>query len=190
MDEGSDRSTRPGPATGPAPDLTADLTPGLPAGLTPELLEKMREVGLKLDRAGVLWHQGVEVSHARLRQALLRWMDVLPPGADGTPGRDVMRLDAQRFAYLEVEDAHLRARSARWEGDHCRVLWDDDQELELDYASLRQAPDHALYATARGRLRGRIAGPAYHAVAERIRAEGDGFVLAAAGATWPIAEAA
>ena len=123
MDEGSDRSTRPGAAIGPAPDLTS----GLPAGLTPELLEKMREVGLKLDRTGALWHQGVEVAHARLRQALLRWMDVLPPGPDGTPGRDVMRLDEKRFAYLEVEDAHLRARSAHWEGDHCRVLWDDDQ---------------------------------------------------------------
>jgi hypothetical protein len=68
-------------------------------------------------------------------------------------------------------------------------LWDDDRETELDYASLRQAEDHALY-TQIGRLRGRIAGPAYHAVAERVVEDRGGFLLAAAGARWPIANAA
>jgi hypothetical protein len=160
--------------------------------LPPELLEKMRAIGLRLDRTGTFWHQGAAVTHPRLRQALLRWLDV----ADD--GRDIVRLDDKRYAYVEIEDAHLRARSARWDGDRCFVLWDDDQEAELDYASLRQAPDHALYAAARGRLRGRIAGPAYHAVAERIvevapaaaAAEAAAFCLEAAGRRWPIAGAA
>jgi hypothetical protein len=119
------------------------------------------------------------VSHARLRQALLRWLDVRDDG------RDIVRLDDKRYAYVEIEDAHLRARSARWAGDRCFVLWDDDRELELEYATLRQAPDHALYA-AIGRLRGRIASPAYQAIAERIAPAGAGFALAAAGRTWPI----
>jgi hypothetical protein len=105
-------------------------------------------------------------------------------------GRDIVRLDERRYAYVEVEDAHLRARSARWHGDRCFVLWDDDREEELDYASLRQTLDHALYTRARGRLRGRIAGPAYHAVAERVVEDGGGFVLDAAGARWPIVDAA
>ena len=152
--------------------------------LTPEQIEKMRAIGLRLDRSGAFWHQGTEVTHARLRQALLRWLDVLPDG------RNVVRLDATRYAYVDVEDAHLRARSARWDGDRCHVLWDDDSETELDYASLRQAPDHALYAIARAPLRGRIAGPAYHAVAERIVETPDGFALDAAGRRWPIADAA
>ncbi|MGE5186454.1 MAG: hypothetical protein ACM31C_30570 [Acidobacteriota bacterium] len=153
--------------------------------LTPELLERMRAIGLKLDRAGTFWHQGTPVTHARLRQALLRWLDVRDDG------RDIVRLDARRYAYVEVEDAHLRARSAWWDGDRCLVLWDDDEERELDYASLRQAPDHAFYATVRGRLRGRIAGPAYHAIAERVvELPGGGFALDAAGARWPIANAA
>jgi hypothetical protein len=60
--------------------------------LTPELIEKMREVGLKLDRAGVLWHQGTAVSHPRLRQALLRWLDVRDDG------RNIIRLDEKRYA--------------------------------------------------------------------------------------------
>ncbi|MBS1119482.1 MAG: hypothetical protein H6Q90_1710 [Deltaproteobacteria bacterium] len=153
---------------------------------TPEQLERMRTIGLRLDRAGTFWHEGASVSHPRLRQALLRWLDVRDDG------RDIVRLDDKRHAYVDVEDAHLRARSAHWEGERCLVLWDDDQEAELDYASLRQAADHAFYATVRGRLRGRIAGPAYHAVAERVvdvNADGSQFALAAAGRQWPIAEA-
>jgi hypothetical protein len=151
--------------------------------LTPEQIEKFRTIGLRLDRSGTFWHEGSPITHARLRQALLRWLDVLDDG------RDIVRLDATRYAYVDVEDAHLRARSARWTGDHCVVVWDDDRETELDYASLRQAPDHALYANV-GRLRGRIAGPAYHAVAEHIVERRGGFALAAAGAEWPIADAA
>jgi len=151
--------------------------------LTPELLERMRAIGLKLDRAGTFWHEGTTVSHPRLRLALLRWLDV------SDDGRDIVRLDDKRYAYVDVEDAHLRALSARWNGDRCLVLWDDGQEEELDYASLRQAPDHAFYARARQKLRGRIAGPAHHAIAERAVEDGDGFALAAAGRRWPIANA-
>ncbi|HEU4728421.1 MAG TPA: hypothetical protein VFT22_11040, partial [Kofleriaceae bacterium] len=148
---------------------------------------------LRLDRSGTLWHEGVAVTHPRLRQALLRWLDVRDDG------RDIVRLDARRYAYVEIEDAHLRARSAHWTGDRCHVLWDDDREAELDYGSLRQAPDHALYAQVHGRLRGRIAGPAYHAIVERIvelpgpggSNDGgeSGFALEAAGRRWPIVDA-
>jgi hypothetical protein len=175
--------------------------------LTPEQIERMRAIGLTLDRAGTFWHDGSAVTHPRLRQALLRWLDVLDDG------RDVVRLDDKRYAYVDVADAHLRARSARWESapgaadeggrgggggdrvgagspinDRCLVLWDDDVEEELAYATLRIAADQAFYAGARGgRLRGRIAGPAHHAVAERIVEEPDGsFALAAAGRRWPI----
>jgi hypothetical protein len=152
--------------------------------LTPEMIEKMRAVGLRLDRTGTFTHEGAAVTHPRLRQALLRWLDVRDED-----GRDIIRLDDKRYAYVEIEDAHLRAKSARWDGDRCLVLWDDDEERELDYASLRQAEDHAFYARV-GKLRGRIAGTAYHALAERVVERGDGFELAAAGARWPIADAA
>ena len=152
---------------------------------TPEQIEKMRAIGLRLDRAGTFWHEDAAVSHPRLRQALLRWLDVR-----AEDGRDIVKLDDKRYAYVDVEDAHLRALSARWDGDRCIVLWDDDQDEELAYATLRQAEDHALYVTARGSLRGRIAGPAYHAIAERIAEAGGAYVLEAAGQRWPIANAA
>ena len=151
--------------------------------LTNEQIERMRAIGLELDRAGTFFHEGTPVTHPRLRQALLRWLDVRDDG------RNIVRLDERRYAYVDVEDAHLRARSARWDGDRCFVLWDDDQEHELDYASLRQSEDHAFYAKV-GKLTGRIAGPAYHAVAERVVERDGGFVLAAAGTQWPIANAA
>lgn len=147
--------------------------------LTDEQIEKMRAIGLRLDRAGTFWQEGAAVTHARLRTALLRWLDVRDDG------RDIIRLDALRYAYVDIEDAHLRARSARWDGDRVRILWDDDEERELDYATLRQADDHALYAKV-GKLRGRIAGPAYHALAERIVETPTGFALEAAGGPWTI----
>ena len=159
-----------------------------PPELTEEMIERMRAIGLRLDRAGTFWQEGSPVTHARLRQALLRWLDVR---ADG---RTIIRLgtkpDDPRYAYVDIEDAHLRARSARWDSDRCLILWDDDQEAELDYAALRQAPDHALYTQVR-HLRGRIAGPAYHAVAERIvELPSGGFALDAVGQSWTITDAA
>lgn len=152
--------------------------------MTEAMIESMRAIGLRLDRSGTFWHQGTAVTHPRLRQALLRWLDVREDG------RDIVRLDDRRYAYVDVDDAHLRARSARWDGERCLVRWDDDNESELDYGSLHQAADHALYAHVRDRLRGRIAGPAYHAVAERIIEAPGGFALEAAGRRWPIANAA
>ena len=56
-------------------------TPPLPH-LPPEVLERLRQIGLRIDAAGRLWHQGDEVTHAGLRRALLRWLDVR---ADGQP---------------------------------------------------------------------------------------------------------
>lgn len=152
--------------------------------LTPEALEKLRQIGLRLDRSGVFWHGGAKVEHPRLHLALLRWLDVVE-------GRDVVRLDENRFAYVDVEDAHLRALSARWDGDRCKVTWDDDCERELEYGSITQAPDNALYVKV-GKLRGRIGSPAYqtiveHVTEQRLAPDGaDGFALEAKGSIWPI----
>ena len=35
--------------------------------LTPEQIEKMRAIGLRLDRAGTFWHEGTAVTHPRQR---------------------------------------------------------------------------------------------------------------------------
>ena len=148
---------------------------------TPAQLEQMRQIGLRLDGAGTFWQADAPVTHARLRTALLTWLDVLPDG------RDVVRLDAQRFAYVDVapDAPHLRAVAARWDGDACYVTWDDGAEAELDYATLTVAPDDALRVMIR-KLRGRIGGAAYQTVTERVEAGGDGYVLRARGQVWPL----
>jgi hypothetical protein len=152
-------------------------TAGAPPGLTPEMIEKFRTIGLRLDRAGQLWHQGVAITHARLRQALLRWLDVRDDG------RDIVRLDDQRYAYVEVDDAHLRALSARWDGDRVRLVLDDGSDEELAYETLAIGPGDALYCRVRGgRLRARLTTPAYAVIAERIEEVPGGFALRAAGA--------
>src|SRR5262249_2940905 len=38
--------------------VMSDTTPARPSGLTEEMIEKMRAIGLRLDRSGTFWHQG------------------------------------------------------------------------------------------------------------------------------------
>lgn len=152
-----------------------------PPELTPELLEKFRQTGIRLDRQGRFWHEGAEVSHEGLRKALLRWIDRLDDG------RPILRLDEERYAYLEVEDTPLLVLSARWQGDGAVVTLNDGTEEELAYDSLRTGEDDALYCRVRaGRLEARITTPAYYAIAERIEETADGFALRAAGSTFVI----
>ncbi len=166
-----------------APDVTAAATPDPtqdPAAWAAQL-SAMRDIGLVLDHHGQFYHRGVLVTHPRLHHALLTWLDI-----DDT-GRDVIRLDAARFAYVQIDDTHLRARSAHWRDDRCFVLWDDDSEDELDYSSLQLRSDNAIEVRVRGKLRGRIGSPAYYQVADRIVEVGDWFAFEAAGRRWPIA---
>lgn len=152
--------------------------------LTAEEIERFRQVGLRLDRVGRLWHQGEAVTHPRLRQAILSWLDVRDDG------RDIVRLDDTRYAYIDVEDAHLRAISARWIDDRVWLVLDDEREEELAYDTLTTGADLALYCRVRGgRLRARITTAAYHVIARAIEETADGFALRAAGGLHPIADA-
>jgi hypothetical protein len=154
-------------------------------GLAPEMIERFREVGLRLDRSGRLWHQGEEITHPRLKATLLRWLD-----RREDDGRPIIRLDEHRYAYIEIEDAELLAVSARWEGERAILALSDEREEELAYASLRVGEDNALYCEVRGgRLEARLTTAAYFTVAERIEEGADGgFELVAAGSRFPIRE--
>ncbi|MEM9489416.1 MAG: hypothetical protein AAGC55_09740 [Myxococcota bacterium] len=168
---------------------------GAPSALTPELIERLRQTGIRLDRRGRFWHAGREVTHPGLHRALLTWLDRLDDG------RPVLRLDARRYAYVEVEDAHLLVLSLRLDGDRAFVVLNDGSEDELDYSSLRVAGDHALYCAVRdGRLEARLTTPAYNALAARIAladssddhvapadSGAETFVLDAQGGPYPIA---
>lgn len=166
--------------------------------ITAEMIERFRQTGIRLDREGRLWHEGAEITHPGLRQAILRWLD------RRDDGRPILRLDERRYAYIDVEDAELLALSARWEHDRVWLTLNDGSEEELDYASLTIGDQDALYCAVRGgRLRARLTTAAYYTLAEGIQPAtassagtpaGDGsrdqsegsFVLAALGAVFPI----
>lgn len=143
---------------------------------TPEMIERLRQTGIRLDREGRFWHEGAVVTHAGFRRALLRWLDRLEDG------RPILRLDEKRYAYVDVDDADLLVVSARWDGDRALIGLNDESEEELDYSSLTVSACNALYCRARsGRLTARVTTPAYYVLAERIEESGDGFALRAVG---------
>jgi hypothetical protein len=158
----------------------------LSAELPEEMIERFRRTGIRLDREGRLWHEGAEITHPGLRRALLRWLD------RREDGRAILRLDEQRYAYIDVEDADLLALSAHWNDNRAWLRLNDDSEEELDYTSLQHDTNHALYCRVRGgRLTARITTPAYYTLAERIHAtdtDESSFALDANGLAFPIRE--
>jgi hypothetical protein len=149
--------------------------------LKAEALERFRQSGIRLDREGRFWHEGAEVAHAGLRRAFLRWMDRLDDG------RPVLRLDEDRYVYLEVDDAPLLVTAARWQGDRAFITTNDGVEQELACESLRTGDDNAMYCSVRdGRLEARITTPAFYVLAEHIEESADGFGLRARGRLFDI----
>ena len=144
-------------------------------------LERLRRSGLRLDREGRFWHEGREVTHAGLRAAFWRWLDREPDG------RWVLRLDARRFVYLDVDDdVPYVIRSLRWEGDRAIARLSDDSEEELAYGTLRLAAG-VPHATVKGRFAARLSSAAWGALQDRLAETDAGPVLAAAGARWRLA---
>jgi uncharacterized protein len=119
-------------------------------------LAQIRRSGISVDREGRFIHEGGEVTHEGLKQALFRWLDRLPP----PDGRYVLRLDERRFAFLEdVADTPLVARAARIDpaGDVHLALSDGSEE-PLDPATLTVDDAGVLRAWVRGgRLEARLA---------------------------------
>jgi hypothetical protein len=151
-----------------------------------ETLERLRRSGIRIDREGRFIHEGEEVRHEGLRRALFRWLDTEPDG------RVVLRLDARRFAYIEVDDTPLVARAARIEGagerEHALLALSDGAEEILDPATLDVDDAGVLRARVRGgRLAARLATGAVAALAERLSDEAPSrSVLTLAGRRWPI----
>jgi uncharacterized protein len=149
-------------------------------------IERLRRSGIRVDREGRFIHEGAEVTHAGLRQALFRWLDRQPPPPDD---RYLLRLDARRFAYLDVDDTPLVARAARI--DPAGTIWlalSDGAEEALDPQTLTVDGDGVLRAWVRGgRLEARLATSAVAALGELLTETPDGRpALHAAGRTLEI----
>jgi hypothetical protein len=136
-------------------------------------LEQIRRSGIRVDREGRFMHEGAEVTHEGLKRALYRWLDRLPP----PDGRYVLRLDAQRFAYLEdVEDTPLVARAARIDpAGEVRLALSDGSEEPLDVGTLTVDDAGVLRAWVRGgRIEARLATSAAAVVGDLIVSEDGG----------------
>jgi hypothetical protein len=143
-------------------------------------LERLRRSGIRIDREGRFIHEGEEVRHEGLRRALFRWLDAEPDG------RVVLRLDARRFAYVDVDDTPLVVRAARREGDGAgeRVLLalTDGGDEALDPETLTVDDAGVLRARVRGgKLEARLATSAAAALAELLSEEAGDPILTLAG---------
>jgi uncharacterized protein len=142
---------------------------------SPELIEKLRRSGIRIDREGDFIHEGEPVRHEGLRRALFRWLDRLDDG------RYVLRLDERRFAYLDVEDTPLVVRALRvaLSGDTVSLQLSDGAEEPLDPTTLTVDGQGILRCWVRGgRLEARLATSATAALAERITETPRGPALA------------
>jgi hypothetical protein len=141
-------------------------------------LARLRDSGIRIDREGRFWHEGQTVQHEGLRQALFRWLDRLaagdPGAAPGDVGRYVLRLDARRFAYLDVDDTPLVATSLRWDDDRGAGprAWlglNDGSEEPLDPDTLSIDGAGVLRCWVRaGKLEARLATSAAATLAQQI----------------------
>ena len=149
-----------------------------------ELIERLRQSGLRLDREGRWWHEGEQVRHQGLAEALHRWLVRLDDG------RYAVRFDDSRFAYVEVDDAPYVVRTVEISGagDRLRVYvhLSDGSDEELAYGTRRVGADNALYCSVKERFDARFSRQAYYLLGELIEASGAGFALRALGAAWPI----
>jgi hypothetical protein len=144
-------------------------------------IERLRQSGIRLDADGRFWHEGQEVTHAGMRAAFYRWLDRNPP----PDNRWVLRLDKERFVYLDVEDAPFVVRSLGWQGERARLVLSDGSEEELAPATVRLTPQGAR-AIVKGRFEARFSTAAWHALAERL-VERDGQIyLDAAGGPYAL----
>jgi hypothetical protein len=154
------------------------VSDGAPPGFD---LERLRQSGIRVDREGRFIHEGEEVRHEGLRRALFRWLDAEPDG------KVVLRLDERRFAYVDVDDTPLVARSARLEnagGASERVLLalSDGAEEALDPATLTVDGEGVLRARVRGgRLEARLSTSAVAALSGRLAEEAGRPTLTLAG---------
>jgi hypothetical protein len=134
--------------------------------IDPELIERLRRSGIRIDREGRFIHEGEEVRHDGLRAALFRWLDRLEDG------RYVLRLDAQRYAYVDVDDTPLVARSARADGGGVLLGLSDGSEEALDPGTLTVDGEGVLRCWVRGgRLEARLATSAAATLAEEMITE-------------------
>jgi hypothetical protein len=91
-----------------------------------------------------------------------------------------LRLDPQRFVYLDVDGAPYVVRSLRWEGARAIARLSDDSEEPLACATLRLQHAGAL-VTVKGRFDARLSTAAWNALQDHLHERDGAIVLDAEG---------
>jgi uncharacterized protein len=167
-------------------DRGSAAAPPPPAAHTPDpdVIERLRRSGIRIDREGEFQHQGEPVVHEGLRRALYRWLDRLPDG------RTILRLDAERFVYVDVDDTPLVARAARIEGvppHGVALALSDGSEERLHPETLTIDASGVMRCLVRNRrLPARLATSAATIVADLVEDRPGGPVLMMGGRAFPL----
>ena len=153
----------------------------------PELIERLRRSGIRIDREGQFIHEGEPVRHEGLRQALFRWLDRLDDPDHKDDARYILRLDDRRFAYIDVDDTPLVVRALRLTGDGGVALQlSDGAEERLDPTTLTIDAEGVLRCWVRGgRIEARLATSAAAVLADRITETSQGPALLGPGQPQP-----
>jgi hypothetical protein len=110
-----------------------------------------RASGIRIDRQGQFWHDNEPIEHEGFRRALFSWLDRLPD----PDGRYILRLDSTRFAFLDVQDTPLVAKTLRWNAqkafDSLIVSLTDGTEETLALDTLTYDHEGTLRALVRSR---------------------------------------
>ncbi len=159
--------------------MTADAPPS--DQQIQQLIERLRRTGLRLDREGRWWHEDEPVTHQRLARALSCWLDRLDDG------RFILRLDADRYAYVDVEDAPFQVATLEREGEELWLTLSDGSREPLDATTLAEGPDGALYCRVKaGRFRARFSRIAQQLVAPMVEESDGAYFLALGQKRWHI----
>lgn len=123
-------------STGEAPEITEAGAQALFKGVDP----RSRELGLVLDRSGRFLHEGEQVTHARLAEALARWIDWDPEAR-----RFRIRVTPELWAWVEVEDAPYQAHLEEVTADALVLRLSDGRAFQYGGARIAVGPDDAWY---------------------------------------------
>ena len=102
-----------------------------------------RSSGLRMDKDGAFWHEGRELTHARIVAALHAGIDRHP-----TSGEYIVRI-GREWAYVEVEDAPLVVRGMELHEETRLLRLSDGSTEPLDPAALSLGDGDVLYTRAR-----------------------------------------
>ena len=97
-----------------------------------------RETTIQRTADGRWFHDGEPLDNEKLARAFDRWIE------RAEDGRFCLKNDIN-WAYFTLEGAPYFVRSVRIEGGDAHVRLSNDREVKLDFHTLREGPDAALY---------------------------------------------